>query len=204
MIRVDLPNKPWLAVQALGVLMMLHAGGLLLLVGDDPSRNRELLGWMFLSMGLFGVVVSYGARRWLGSPAIGWSGAIAFFASLILLALAPSGNLALSLTVSLAVLALGLAHWAGAIRLRRDEQRYRPYVCSGTVNILVSVMVMQTSEYPSAYTLSALVAGSTFTSGLTLIHYGRLLRRLATTGASMMNQLENTAVSHIRHSKARI
>lgn len=202
--RLDLPAKPWLAVQALGVVMMLHAAVIFALVGDDPVLNREILGWMFLSIGICGLLVSFSARRWLGSPTIGWSGGVVFFGSVFLLTVAPPGNLVLSLAVALVVFCVGLTHWAGAVRLRREEQRYRPYVCSGAVNIFVSLLVLQNSETPSTFTLCALVAGATFTSGITLYHYGRLLRRLATTGASMMVQVQQAAVTRVRHSKVRI
>lgn len=201
---ISLRAKPWMALQGLGVLMMLHAAGLLLWMGDDAAANREALGWAFLSLGILGFLVSAAARSWLGCSAIAWSSGMTLFGSLALLALAPPEQRVVSLAVALVVLGIGLTHWAGALRLRRQEQRYRPYLCSGAVNIAVAAVVMLQVHANTGYPVCALVAGATFTSGLTLYHYGRLLRRLASTGASMMDLLHKAVVPRVRHSKARL
>lgn len=197
-------TKPWIAVQVLGVLMMLHAAALLALMGEDATGNLQLLGWVFLSLGVWGFGISLAARTWMGWPTIAWSSGISFFGSLALLSFSAPQQRDVAFLVAMVVLGSGLTHWAGALRLHRQEERYRPYVCSGAANIVIAAIVMLSSGSAEGFPVCSLVAGATFTSGLTLYHYGRLLRRLASTGASMMDLLERAVVPRVRHGKARL
>lgn len=197
-------TRPWIAVQVLGVLVMFHASALLYFMGHDESTQVVMLGWIFLSLGLMGLAVSMLARKWLGSSTVAWSSAVKFFGSLALLAFAAEQHRAVTLLVALVVLTNGLTHLAGSFRLRREEQRHRPFLASGVVNITISALVMLQAERAPGFSIPVLVAGATFTTGLTLFHYGRLLRRMASTNFSLMERIRNTPRVPIRHSKARI
>ncbi len=202
--REALTTRPWIAVQILGVLVMLHATTLLYFIGHEEATQVVTMGWVFLSLGLMGLFVSAMARRWLGSTTVAWSSAVKFFGSLALLAFVPQAHRGTILLVALVVMTNGLTHLVGAFRLRREEQRYRPFLASGAVNIALSAIVMLQAERSPGLPLPALVAGATFTTGLTLFHYGRILRKMATTSYSVIEQIKNTPRVPVRHSKARI
>ncbi|MCW5966256.1 MAG: hypothetical protein KIT83_19620 [Bryobacterales bacterium] len=196
--------RPWIAVQVLGALVMVHASALLYFMGHEEATQVAVLGWVFLSLGLMGLAVSMLARTWLGSSPVAWSSAATFFGSLALLAFASHHHRAVTLLVALVVLTNGLTHVAGSFRLRREEQRYRPFLASGAVNIVISALVVLQADRAPGFSIPVLVAGATFTTGLTLFHYGRLLRRMATTNLSAMERIKNTPRVLIRRSKARI
>jgi uncharacterized membrane protein HdeD (DUF308 family) len=196
--------KPWLAVQVLGALVMVHAS--LLFLFADARREQQLLALagLFFSMGLMGLAVSLAARRWLGSGAVAWSSGVKFFGGLALVAIAPADQRQLSVMAAMVLLVAGVTHLAGALRLRREEQRYRPFLLSGIVNLAISSLALIFDDPGTSLSLCALVAVATFGSGLALFHYGRLLRRMASTSDSLMEQIRNTPRVPIRHSKARI
>jgi uncharacterized membrane protein HdeD (DUF308 family) len=184
--------RTWLAVQVLGALVMVHAGLLFLFEDASQQEQRMALAVLFFSLGVTGLVVSLLARRWLGSGTVAWSSAVKFFGGLALLAFAPADQRALAMMAAMVLLVAGLTHLNGVRKLRREEQRFRPFLLSGAVNLVVSAFVLMGDLPSSPFSLCAVVAVATFGTGLVLFHYGRLLRRMLQAGNSLMEQIRDT------------
>ena len=128
------------------------------------------LGWMFLVMGILGLVMTFWAR---GMPGFWWSlisAILAIAAGVILLARPIQGVLTLTIVLGVFFLAEGVATIMYALEHRRElSGRWSWLVVSGAVDIIISGLIITGLPSSAEWAIGILVGINLLFGGATLI-----------------------------------
>ncbi len=128
------------------------------------------LGWMFLIMGIFGLVMTFWAR---GIPGFWWSlisAVLAIAAGAILLARPVQGVLTLTIVLGVYFLAEGVATIMYALEHRRElSGRWSWLVVSGVVDIIISGLIITGLPSSAEWAIGLLVGINLLFGGASLI-----------------------------------
>jgi uncharacterized membrane protein HdeD (DUF308 family) len=128
------------------------------------------LGWMFLVMGILGLVMTFWAR---GMPGFWWSlisAALAIAAGVILLARPVQGVLTLTIVLGAFFLAEGVATIMYALEHRRElSGRWSWLVVSGAVDIIISGLIITGLPSSAEWAIGLLVGINLLFGGSSLI-----------------------------------
>jgi uncharacterized membrane protein HdeD (DUF308 family) len=128
------------------------------------------LGWMFLIMGILGLVMTFWAR---GMPGFWWSlisAVLAIAAGAILLARPIQGVLTLTIVVGVYFLAEGVATIMYALEHRRElSGRWSLLVVSGIVDIIISGLIITGLPSSAEWAIGLLVGINLLFGGASMI-----------------------------------
>jgi uncharacterized membrane protein HdeD (DUF308 family) len=128
------------------------------------------LGWMFLVMGILGLVMTFWAR---GMPGVWWSlisAVLAIAAGVILLARPMQGVLTLTIVLGVFFLAEGVATIMYALEHRRElSGRSSWLVVSGVVDIIISGLIITGLPSSAEWAIGLLVGINLLFGGTSLI-----------------------------------
>ena len=128
------------------------------------------LGWMFLVMGILGLVMTFWAR---GMPGFWWSlisAILAIAAGVILLARPIQGVLTLTIVLGVFFLAEGVATIMYALEHRRElSGRWSWLVVSGAVDIIISGLIITGLPSSAEWAIGLLVGINLLFGGASLI-----------------------------------
>jgi uncharacterized membrane protein HdeD (DUF308 family) len=128
------------------------------------------LGWMFLIMGILGLVMTFWAR---GMPGFWWSlisAVLAIAAGAILLARPIQGVLTLTIVVGVYFLAEGVATIMYALEHRRElSGRWSWLVVSGIVDIIISGLIITGLPSSAEWAIGLLVGINLLFGGASMI-----------------------------------
>ena len=138
------------------------------------------LGWMFLVMGILGLVMTFWAR---GMPGFWWSlisAILAIAAGVILLARPIQGVLTLTIVLGVFFLAEGVATIMYALEHRRElSGRWSWLVVSGAVDIIISGLIITGLPSSAEWAIGLLVGINLLFGGATLIGMALAARNAA-------------------------
>jgi uncharacterized membrane protein HdeD (DUF308 family) len=136
------------------------------------------LGWMFLIMGIVGLVMTFWAR---GMPGFWWSlisAVLAIAAGAILLARPMQGVLTLTIVVGVYFLAEGVATIMYALEHRRElSGRWSWLVVSGVVDIIISGLIITGLPSSAEWAIGLLVGINLLFGGVSMIGMALAARR---------------------------
>ena len=128
------------------------------------------LGWMFLVMGILGLVMTFWAR---GMPGLWWSlisAVLAIIAGVILIARPMQGVLTLTIVLGVFFLAEGVATIMYALEHRRElSGRSSWLIVSGVVDILISGLIITGLPSSAEWAIGLLVGINLLFGGTSLI-----------------------------------
>jgi uncharacterized membrane protein HdeD (DUF308 family) len=128
------------------------------------------LGWMFLVMGILGLVMTFWAR---GMPGLWWSlisAVLAIAAGVILLARPMQGVLTLTIVLGIFFVAEGVATIMYALEHRRElSGRSSWLIVSGIVDILISGLIITGLPSSAEWAIGLLVGINLLFGGTSLI-----------------------------------
>jgi uncharacterized membrane protein HdeD (DUF308 family) len=128
------------------------------------------LGWMFLVMGILGLVTTFWAR---GMPGLWWSlisAVLAIAAGVILLARPMQGVLTLTIVLGIFFVAEGVATIMYALEHRRElSGRSSWLIVSGVIDILISGMIITGLPSSAEWAIGLLVGINLLFGGTSLI-----------------------------------
>jgi uncharacterized membrane protein HdeD (DUF308 family) len=128
------------------------------------------LGWMFLVMGILGLVMTFWAR---GMPGLWWSlisAVLAIVAGVILIARPMQGVLTLTIVLGVFFLAEGVATIMYALEHRRElSGRSSWLIVSGVIDILISGMIITGLPSSAEWAIGLLVGINLLFGGTSLI-----------------------------------
>ena len=136
------------------------------------------LGWMFLVMGILGLVMTFWAR---GMPGFWWSlisAILAIAAGVILLARPIQGVLTLTIVLGVFFLAEGVATIMYALEHRRElSGRSSWLIVSGVIDILISGMIITGLPSSAEWAIGLLVGINLLFGGVSMIGMALAARR---------------------------
>lgn len=133
----------WKAFLIEGIVLVILGLAAIMVPQLASIAATVFLGWMFLTMGVAGLVLSLWARR---MPGLWWSlvsAALAIAAGLVLLIWPLEGTLSLTIVVGAYFLVEGIATIMYAREHKNElSDRWRWMLLAGIVDILVSAVIM--------------------------------------------------------------
>ena len=166
----DTMRAHWKAFLAEGILLALMGLAALLLPQVAGLAVTILLGWLFLIMGIGGLIVTFWARE---MPGFWWSlisAALAVLAGLVLLARPMQGVLTLTIVVGAYFLAEGVATILYALEHRRElSGRSSWLIVSGAVDIIISGLIITGLPSSAEWAIGLLVGINLLFGGASMI-----------------------------------
>ena len=160
----------WKAFLVEGILLAILGIAAVIVPQVASLAVTILLGWLFLIMGIGGLVVTYWAR---GMPGFWWSlisAALAVLAGGVLLARPMQGVLTLTIVVGAYFLAEGVTTMMYALEHRRElSGRWSWLLVAGLMDLLIAFIVIAGLPGSAEWVLGLLVGINLLFGGATLI-----------------------------------
>src|SRR5215211_1767864 len=166
----DAVREHWKAFLFEGILLSILGLAAMIVPPLASLAVTIFLGWMFLIIGVGGLVVSYWARQ---MPGFWWSlisAALAVLAGLVLLARPMQGVLTLTIVVGAYFLAEGVTTIMYALEHRRElSDRWSWMLFSGVLDILIAAMIIAGLPGSAEWAIGLLVGINLLFGGASLI-----------------------------------
>jgi uncharacterized membrane protein HdeD (DUF308 family) len=166
----DTMRAHWKAFLIEGILLAVMGLAALIVPPLASLAVTILLGWLFLIMGIGGLIVTFWARE---MPGFWWSlisAALAVLAGLVLLARPMQGVLTLTIVVGAYFLAEGVTTIMYALEHRRElSGRWSWLLVAGVMDLLIAFIVIAGLPGSAEWALGLLVGINLLFGGATLI-----------------------------------
>jgi uncharacterized membrane protein HdeD (DUF308 family) len=163
-------RRNWKAFLVEGILLAIMGVAAVIVPQVAGLAVTILLGWMFLIMGIFGLLVTYWARA---MPGFWWSlisAALAVIAGGVLLAKPMQGVLTLTIVVGAYFLAEGIATILYALEHRRElSERWSWLLISGAMDIIIAGLIIAGLPGSAEWAIGLLAGLNLMFGGATLI-----------------------------------
>jgi uncharacterized membrane protein HdeD (DUF308 family) len=163
-------REHWKAFLIEGIVLVILGLAAIILPQLASLAVTIYLGWMFLIMGILGLVVTFWAR---GMPGFWWSlisAVLAIAAGAILLARPVQGVLTLTIVLGAFFLAEGVTTIMYALEHRRElSGRWSWLVMSGAVDIIISGLIITGLPSSAEWAIGLLVGINLLFGGASLI-----------------------------------
>ena len=166
----DTMRAHWKAFLIEGILLAVMGLAALIVPPLASLAVTILLGWLFLILGIGGLIVTFWARE---MPGFWWSlisAALAVLAGLVLLARPMQGVLTLTIVVGAYFLAEGVATILYALEHRRElSERWSWLLIAGLMDILIAFFIIAGLPGSAEWAIGLLVGINLLFGGATLI-----------------------------------
>jgi uncharacterized membrane protein HdeD (DUF308 family) len=163
-------SKHWKLFLAEGIVLVLLGIGAIIVPPIAGLAVTLLLGWLFLTGGIFGLVVTYWARE---MPGFWWSlfsAALSVLAGLILIARPMAGLLTLTVVLTAFFVLEGIASIMFALDHKRElTGRWGWVVAAGVFDLLIAMMILAGLPGSAAWAIGLLVGINMVFGGSSLI-----------------------------------
>lgn len=163
-------RRHWKAFLVEGILLAVMGVAAVIVPQVASLAVTILLGWLFLVMGMFGLVATYWARE---MPGFWWSlisAALAVLAGAVLLAKPAQGVLTLTVVVGAYFLAEGVATILYALEHRRElSERWSWLLISGAMDIIIAGLIFAGLPGSAEWAIGLLAGLNMMFGGATLI-----------------------------------